>query len=78
MEFTQITAAIATMGEEDPLVGLGGVAELCAEVERVETILVRRSRIAGATWVQIAAALGVSKQAVHQKYAGRGLLGGRG
>lgn len=78
MEFTQMTAAMATMSDGNPLVGLGGVAELRGEVERAEAVLVRRSRNAGATWVQIAAALGVSKQAVHQKYAGRGLLGGRG
>ena len=38
----------------------------------------RRARNRGATWAQIAAALGVSKQAVHKKYAGRGLLRGRG
>lgn len=73
-----MTAAMATMGDGNPLVGLSGVAELRGEVERAEAVLVRRSRNAGATWVQIAAALGVSKQAVHQKYAGRGLLGGRG
>ncbi|KXC06525.1 hypothetical protein [Microbacterium hominis] len=78
MEFTQMTAAMATMGDENPLVGLGGLTQLRGEVERAEAVLVRRSRNAGATWVQIAAALGVSKQAVHQKYAGRGLLGGRG
>lgn len=77
MEFTQMTAAMATMGDENPLVGLGGVAKLRGEVERAEAVLVRRSRNAGATWVQIAAALGVSKQAVHQKHASRGLLGGR-
>ncbi len=37
-------------------------------------MLVRRARNQGATWEQIAAALGVTKQAVHKKYGGRGLL----
>lgn len=78
MELEQITAALAVMGNDDPLVGLAGVAELRGAVELAEAVLVRRSRNAGANWVQIAAALGVSKQAVHKKYAGRGLLGGRG
>lgn len=73
-----MTAAIAVMSDDDPLVALGGLADLRGEVERAEAVLVRRCRKDGATWVQIAAALGVSKQAVHQKHAGRGLFAGRG
>lgn len=72
-----MAAAVSTLGDEDPLEGLRAVTQLRGEVERAEATLVRRSRNAGATWAQIAAALGVSKQAVHQKHAGRGLLGGR-
>ena len=53
-----MTAAMAVIGDEDPLVGLGGVAELRGEVEHAEAVLVRRSRNAGATWLQIAAAIG--------------------
>jgi hypothetical protein len=34
---------------------------------------VRRARNDGIVWEQIAASLGVSKQAVHRKYAGRRL-----
>ena len=56
------------------LLGLTAVKQLHNELERQETILVRRARNQGATWEQIAAALGVTKQAVHKKYGGRGLL----
>ena len=67
--------AIAT-NDDDPLVGLGAVAKVRKEMERAEAVLVRRARNRGATWPQIAAVLGVSKQAVHKKYGGRRLLGG--
>lgn len=46
-------------------------------MERVEAVLVRRARSQGATWVEIAAALGVPKQAIHKKYGGRGWFGGQ-
>ncbi|GGA63014.1 hypothetical protein GCM10011490_11910 [Pseudoclavibacter endophyticus] len=46
------------------------------EMERVEAVLVRRARNAGVTWAEIAAVLGVSKQAVHKKHGGRRLSGG--
>jgi hypothetical protein len=39
------------------------------ELERREATLVRRARNAGIVWEQIAASLGVSKQAVHKKHA---------
>ena len=38
------------------------------ELERKEAALVRRARNQGIVWEQIAASLGVSKQAVHKKY----------
>jgi predicted transcriptional regulator len=37
-------------------------------LEAVEELQVRRARELGWSWQQIAALLGVSKQAVHQKY----------
>ena len=55
----------------DPEVGLRGVASLRALLEAVEELQVRRARELGWTWQQIAAPLGVSKQAVHQKYGKR-------
>ena len=52
----------------DPEVALRAVASLRALVESVEELQVRRARELGWSWQQIAALLGVSKQAVHQKF----------
>jgi DNA-directed RNA polymerase specialized sigma24 family protein len=60
---------VAQTASADPEVGLRGVASLRALVEAVEDLQVRRARELGWSWQQIAELLGVSKQAVHQKYA---------
>jgi DNA-directed RNA polymerase specialized sigma24 family protein len=59
---------VAQTASEDPEVGLRGVASLRALLEAVEELQVRRARAFGWSWRQIAELLGVSKQAVHQKY----------
>jgi hypothetical protein len=59
----------------DPLDALRQSAALRKSLEGHEEALVHRARVAGATWAQIAEALGVSKQAAHKKYGGRGLFG---
>lgn len=71
-----MTLARAT-ANEDPLIGLDATVQVRKEMERAEAVLVRRARNQGATWVDIAAVLGVSKQAIHKKYGGRGLFGGQ-
>ena len=68
----ELSEAVTQTGSDDPAVGLRGVASLRALVEAVEELQVRRARELGWSWQQIAAPLGVSKQAVHQKYGGRG------
>jgi hypothetical protein len=40
--------------------------------EQLESLQVDRARELGWSWAQIAAELGVSKQAVHQKHGARG------
>jgi hypothetical protein len=60
---------VAQTASTDPAVGLRGVASLRALLEAVEELQVRQARELGWSWQQIAAPLGVSKQAVHQKYA---------
>ena len=59
----------ADVGSSDPELGLRGVASLRALAEATEELHVRRAREQGWSWQQIASLLGVSKQAVHQKYA---------
>jgi hypothetical protein len=59
---------VAQTASEDPEIGLRGVASLRALLDAVEELQIRRARELGWSWQQIAALLGVSKQAVHQKY----------
>jgi DNA-directed RNA polymerase specialized sigma24 family protein len=55
----------------DPRVGLRAVAALRRLVERLETLQVDNARALGWSWREIAAELGVTKQTVHRKHAGR-------
>jgi DNA-binding NarL/FixJ family response regulator len=60
---------------QDPAVGLAAVASLRILLESLEELQVENARAKGWSWQQIAAALGVSKQAVHKKHGSRrGLL----
>ena len=63
----QGTAADAA-GSADPAVGLRAVQALQRLQERLEAIHVANAREQGWSWQAIASALGVSRQAVHQKY----------
>ena len=58
-------------GSKDCAVGLRAVASLKQLAERLESLQVDRARDQGWSWSQIAAELGVSKQAVHQKHGVR-------
>ncbi|TFV47847.1 helix-turn-helix domain-containing protein [Blastococcus sp. TF02A_35] len=65
------TAEVATAaGSKDPSVGLRAVRSLRVLVERLEVLQVQNARDQGWTWEQIAQLLGVTRQAVHKKYAG--------
>jgi DNA-directed RNA polymerase specialized sigma24 family protein len=59
------------VASEDPSEGLRAVAALRRLLERVERIHVESARARGVTWQEIADELGVSKQAVHQRYASK-------
>ncbi len=54
---------------QDPAEGLRAARALRDLAERLETLQVRNARSHGWSWQEIAVYLGVSKQAVHKKYA---------
>lgn len=62
-------AATASTGK--PSDGLAAVAAMRRVLEHLEAVQVGDARTDGWSWEQIADALGVSKQAVHKKYAHR-------
>jgi hypothetical protein len=68
-EASELAVQVAS---EDPEVGLRAVAALRRLLERLERLHVENARRAGRSWQEIADELGVSKQAVHKKYAGKG------
>lgn len=70
-EPTSIKDAASAAGAADPAVGLQAVAALRKLVEQLEAVQVRNARAQGWSWQQIATALGVTRQAVHQKHAHR-------
>jgi hypothetical protein len=73
---SQVASAASS---KDPTVGLKAVRSLRVLVERLEDLQVRNARDQGWTWEQIAQLLGVTRQAVHKKYAGgRGPLRRKG
>ena len=55
----------------DPLTALRAVASLRSLADMLEYRHVEEAIRAGRTWAEIAAALGVTRQAVHKKYAKR-------
>ena len=64
-EATQLASAA---GDRDPRVGLRAVAALRKLLEQLEAVQVRSARVDGWSWQEIAAELGVSRQAVHKKH----------
>jgi len=62
---------VAESTSADPAVGLRAVAALRRLAEQLEELQVAGARSRGWSWADIAAAIGVSKQAVHKKYSGR-------
>ncbi|SBV04305.1 hypothetical protein GA0115249_110691 [Streptomyces sp. PpalLS-921] len=65
---TEATDLAARAGDRDPRVGLRAVAALRRLLERLEAVQVESARGQGWSWQEIAAELGISRQAVHKKY----------
>ena len=57
--------------EESPLDELVRIARARDELAAAEAVAVRRARVHGFSWAEIGTMLGVSRQAMHQKYGKR-------
>ncbi len=68
---TTMTELAAAVDSRDPATGLAAVAALRRLLDELEAVQVSRARAQGWTWQAIAAALGVRRQSVHKKHAGR-------
>ena len=66
-----IEEALAALEAEEPGVALRSVADLRGRLDGLEARAVERAIAAGSSWRQVAAALGVTKQAAHKKHARR-------
>lgn len=65
---TEATDLAERAGDRDPRIGLRAVAALRRLLEQLESVQVRSARNQGWSWQDIAAELGVSRQAVHKKH----------
>jgi len=72
MEVADTPAALAgQVTNTDPAVGLRAVVALRRLLEELERLHVDNAREQNWSWQDIAAALQVSRQSVHEKHAGR-------
>jgi hypothetical protein len=68
---TTMTELAVAVDSHDPATGLAAVAALRRLLDELESLQVSNARAQGWTWQAIAAALGVRRQSVHKKHAGR-------
>ena len=71
VEVDDVMRLAQATGGDDPRAALAAARELRRAADRTEAAVVRRARVSGLAWAEIAAQLGVSKQAVHKKYGRR-------
>lgn len=68
---SQAPALAGELSSKDPDVGLRAVSALRSLLEQIERLHVDNARESGWSWADIARAMGVSKQSVHEKHAAR-------
>ncbi|WP_136609529.1 hypothetical protein [Sinomonas albida] len=68
MEVDDVLKIVQATGDDDPREALAAARELRRAADRTEAAVVRRARIQGLNWAEIAQSLGVTRQAVHKKY----------
>jgi len=66
-----MTELAVAVDSHDPATGLAAVAALRRLLDELEALQVSNARAQDWTWQAIAAALGVRRQSVHKKHAGR-------
>ena len=59
---------LSSATSQDPAAGLAAARALRDLADRLELLHVEHARRLGWSWQQVAVALGVSRQAVHQRY----------
>lgn len=67
-EVAALAALVARAADDDPLEALAALAAARRQLETLEELAVRRARVRSASWASIALAMGVSKQAAHQRF----------
>jgi hypothetical protein len=70
-EESPAAALAAQVTSKDPATGLRAVLELRRLLQELERLHVDNARTQGWSWENIASALQVSRQSVHEKHAGR-------
>ena len=65
----ELTGRLDAALADDPAVGLRSVAALHRLADLIETTQVLHARRLGWSWQEVADSLGVSRQAVHKRYA---------
>lgn len=71
-DMSDATKLATQLSSEDPAVGLRAIAALRALLASLEQLQVENARAKGWSWQEIAGALGVTKQAAHEKHGGGG------
>ncbi|PWJ55806.1 hypothetical protein SAMN06264364_102172 [Quadrisphaera granulorum] len=67
-EVAALAALVSRAGDDDPLQALAALAAARRELETLEMLAVRRARVRSASWAAIAQAMGVTRQAAHQRF----------